>query len=97
MNESRIERDWRDLVENGVVAAAFADAETADVWRAGLRARARRLNRRIRTGEGHRGLTWWAALTDWEEVVPSTVRRAKLRNGFAWLAFHAPGSDPTDS
>ena len=95
MNEARIERDWRDLVENGVVAAAFADAETAAAWREALRARARRLNRRIRTGEGDTALTWWATLTDWEDVVPRDVRLAKLRNGFAWLALHLSGDEPT--
>jgi hypothetical protein len=96
VNEARIERDWRDLVENGVVAAAFADADTAAAWREALRARARRLNRPLRTGEGHTTLTWWAALTDWEDVVPPAVRLAKLRNAFAWLALHPSGDEPAD-
>ena len=96
MNEATIERDWRDLVENGVVAAVFADAEAAAAWGAALRARALSLGRRIRTGEGHTTLTWWAALTDWEDVVPRAVRLAKLRDGFAWLAFQASADEPEE-
>ena len=94
MDEARIEQDWRDLVENAVVAATFSDQGEAERWRDGLRARARRLGRRIRTGPGPSGSTWWAVLVDWEQVVPRHVQIAKLRDGFAWWALHDPGRPP---
>ena len=93
MDEATIERQWRDLVENGVVAATFADRQAAEAWRAALRARARRLNRRIRTGAADTPLTTWAALTDWEDVVPRAVQLAKLRDGFDWLALRTGRDD----
>lgn len=94
MDEARIERDWRDLVENGVVVGAFPEAEAATRWRVALERRAGALGRFIRTGEGDTALVLWAALTDWEDVVPRAVQLAKLRQGFAWLAVRsAPGED----
>lgn len=89
MDEARIERDWRDLVENGVVVGAFPDAEGAEWWLAALERRARILGRRIRTGEGDTPFVRWAALTDWQDVVPRAVQLAKLRQGFAWLAVRS--------
>jgi hypothetical protein len=96
MDEATIERDWRALVENGVVAAIFADPGAAEAWRAGLRARARRLGRRIRTGRSD-SPSWWAVLSDWEDVVPRAVQLAKLREGFAWLALRDVGQDFIES
>jgi hypothetical protein len=80
VDEARVERDWRDLVETGTAMADFDDREKGEAWQASLRCRARRLGRRILTlRPGHDPLRCWAHLTDWESLLSEEEQEARFR------------------
>jgi hypothetical protein len=80
VDEARVERGWRDLVETGTAMADFDDRETGEAWRAALRCRARRLGRRILTlRPSHDPLRCWAHLADWHTASPEDEQEARSR------------------